>query len=1222
MNLSSLTVSTFGPLRLHWNGKPVNGLGNGKVTALLAYLVTEQGPHRREMLADLFWPDASGESARLNLRQTLFQLRAVLAKATGQEFITANNYHVGIAPESRLVALDADFAAPLPPCTDHEPAQCAICLARMAKLADLYQGTFLADVSLPGCSGFEDWLLRKRDMQHRSTLDLLSRLADCHEQRGEYRAALPFALRYVALAPWTEAGHLRVMHLYVQDGQQAAALAQYETCRQALESELGVIPGVELRRYAARIRGTGPAPVPVPWPSASEERRQVSVLFCELRAAGVIDPEDELAVLRAPQARCAEIVRQHEGYLVQGYGGGLRAYFGFPQALENTALYAVRAARALAALAAESGEGLRIRVGVHSGLIVTSPDAQVPDVIGTTSGVAIRLHTLADAGEVVVSAETQHRVAGYFRFAAIDRRRLRGLPQIPAAFKVTGESGAQHRLAATERLVPLIGRELELSALRARWQAACRGVPQAVLLRGEAGIGKSRLLLALREDVREGVVQEFRCFPEYRQSPFHPLTALLSDAPAAEPLPSREQLLAGMLDRLYAFADGRPQLLLFEDLHWADPSTLEFIDLLVAQARTTPLLAVFTARPEFHAPWDESRVHTLPINAMNAAVTTELIAAVAPGIAADATWRIAARADGVPLFAEEMAREAAAGAHSIPASLQDLLMARLDTLGAAKCTAQLAAALGREFDLDVLHKVSTQPPSALAQALDVLQQAGFIVMAGASMRQFKHALIQEAAYQSLTKTDRQTVHQRIAQVLESDFPAVAAKKPELLAWHLTAGGETRPAIDWWIKAGLHAVMESASTEAMGHFHAGLQLLANLPADQDNQDRVLTEYKILLSLSPVVQAAKGHGSIESTQVNARLSALSSQVGDCPEAFLARWALEFNALSSIGFRDRSPAVVQLLQMAHDDPVRQMAAHAFGAVTFFWLGKFKSVQAHAERMLALDPTNQRQRIWEQFGFDLEAFGTAYMFFSHYFLGFPEQAQRVCERMLAQARALDHPHTLAQAISFALLLYRWLNMPVQAQALSAEVIAISRQHGFSLWLATGEINHGWALVMQGQPEGIAEIKAGDAGMKAAVPEMSVLTLAPLAEAYIHLKQFDAALGAIAQAQADEARNGGVFFAAELYRLKGEALLGLDETNAAQAEAAFRKALTISRKQQTKALELRAAASLARLWKKQAKHDKARRLLAPVFSGFTEGFATPDLQAAQKLLDSLGRSR
>ena len=1207
-----LSVSTFGSLRFLWNGKPVDRLGNGKQAALLAYLAIEPGPHRRETLADLFWPDAPEQAARLNLRQALFQLRRVLLAATGQAFIAASRHHVGLTEESSLVVSAIDFATPLPACTEREAERCTACLAHLAALADVYQRPFLAELSLPDCPGFEDWLLSKRNALRGHALDLLVRLADCHEQRGEYRAALPFALRYVELEPWSEVGELRVMRLYVQDGQPDAALAHFETCRQALVRELEVSPGIELQRYAEGIRGAGVIPAPVPWPSVSEERRQVSVIFCELRAAGVIDPEEELAVLRTPQARCAEIVRQHEGYVVQGYGGGLRAYFGFPQALENTALCAVRAARALVA---ESGERLSIRVGVHSGLIVTSPDAQVPDAVGTTSGIAIRLRELATVGEVVVSAETQRRVAGYFHFAAIDRRRLRGLSQIPAAFKVTGESGARHRFAATERLAPMIGRDLELSVLGACWQAVCRGASQSVLLRGEAGIGKSRLLLALKEGVREGVVREFRCFPEYCHSPFHPLAALHEDAPAAASSRSREQILADMLDRFYALADGRPMLLLFEDLHWADPSTLEFLVLLVAQVRATPLLAVFTARPEFHPAWDENRVLTLPIDSLNAAAMSELITAVAPGIAADATRRIAARADGVPLFAEEMARDITTGSSSIPATLYDLLAARLDRLGTSKHTAQLAAAIGREFDPELLQKVSTLTPSALAHALDVLQNAGLIMLAGASMRQFKHALIQEAAYQLLTRADRQNAHRRIAEVLESDFPAVVATHPELLARHLTAGGETRPAIDCWIKAGHLAVKGSASAEAIEHFYAGLELLATLPADQD---RARVEYKILVSLSPVMQAAKGHGSLESTQVNARLSALSSQVGDCPEAFLARWALEFNFLSSIGYWERPQAVVQLLQMAQDDPVRQMAAHAFGAVSCFWLGKFKFMQAHAERMLALDPPNQRQQIWEQFGVDLSAFGTAYLAYSHYFLGFPEQAQRVCERMLAQARALDHPHTLAQAMAFALLLYRWMNKPVQAQALSAEVIALSRQHGFSLWLATGEMAHGWALVMQGQPEGIAEIKVGDAGMKAAMPEMSVLTLAPLAEAYIHLKQFDAALTVLAQVQADEARNGGVFYTAELHRLKGEALLGLDKANAAPAEAAFRKALAISRKQQAKALELRAATSLARLWLQQGEGTKARRLLAPVFGGFTEGFDTPDLQDAGALLDAM----
>lgn len=478
----------------------------------------------------------------------------------------------------------------------------------------------------------------------------------------------------------------------------------------------------------------------------------------------------------------------------------------------------------------------------------------MPDIIGAATDLAARLSQLAEPGTVVISAAAQRLVAGYFDGANLGACGLPGDARLQEIFRIDRASGARDRLEAAAVLTPMVGRRDEIAALRALWQDARRGARRLVLLRGEAGIGKSRLVLGLKETTGEQActVRELRCFPEHSQSPFYPLAALLGDVPASMSRQQRKQVLADMLDRLYALAALRPLLLVVEDLHWADPSTLEFLALFVARHRAAPILAVFTARPELQPPWPENQVRTLTLNALDDAETAALIAAVAPQIEPATARRIVERADGVPLFVEEMAKIAdQAALFGIPATLHDLLAARLDRMGAAKRTAQLAATIGREFDLDLLRKLATDDPVMLAHDLDTLQDAGLILKpeqeGEGPSRQFKHALIQEVAYQSQTRADRQTVHRRIAQVLESDFPAVAATQPELLARHLTAGGETRPAIDCWIKAGQRAALGSASTEAIGHFHAGLQLLATLPVDQH---KVLAEYKILVSLNTV------------------------------------------------------------------------------------------------------------------------------------------------------------------------------------------------------------------------------------------------------------------------------------------------------------------------------------------------------------------------------------
>lgn len=1274
MNPSArLSLCLFGGFALDRDARPCE-LAYGKGRAILAYLATESmRAHSRASLAAMFWPNLARESALTNLRQVLYDLRQTLnAVNPAAPPLRIDRASIRFDPAAGLEIDVAEFAAPAPACPATRcPAYCTPCLAQMEPLAARYRGEFMAGFSLPECPDFEEWLHIQREALHLRALGRLALLSDCHERTGAYAKSLPFALRFLELEPWDEEGQRRVMRLFALNGRRAAALTQYEACCRTLKRELGVLPSEETYALAESIRRdelSSSASVVVEATLALAslpvvERRQVTVLYCELAPADAEDPDEALALLHAPQARCAEIIRSYSGYLVQSYGGGLLAYFGYPQASENAARLAVQAALALTR-AAFDGHGPR--VGVHTGVVISS-DPLMPDAVGATSAQAIHLRQLVDFGEVAISSATQRLVAGYFESASLGLRQPPGGARPLEVFHVERESGATSRLEAAATLTPLVGRKNEISALLGLCQDARHGMPRTVLLRGEAGIGKSRLVDTLKQALREQacVVRELRCFPEHSQSPFYPLIAMLEafwgfargDTPevkfsklashleshypatAQEAVPLlahlfslplgvsypasglspqqyKEQTVAALLVLLQALAAQQPVLLIVEDLHWIDPSTLELLTRIVEQKGSGPILSVLTARPEFAPPWKDALVFTLPLLPLAGDEVAEMVASISAEIPAATLRRIVERADGIPLYAEEMAKSATQdNLASIPATLHDLLAARLDRMGEAKHTAQLAATLGREFDLNLLQKVSTCDPAALARNLDALHDAGLILKVDKTAHQFKHALIQEATYQTQSKADRQAAHQHIAHALQSDFPAIVTTRPEFLARHLACGGETRQSIDYWIKAGQRAALSSANVEAVGHFNSGLELLMTLPADQD---RNRTEFKMLLSLCTVLYAAKGPGSEEATQANARISALSGLVGDCPELFLAKWALEFNTIAKIGYRGASQAAQQLLRMAHDDPLKQIAAHAMAAAAFSWRGEFKFSHERAVRVVSQYTPDYCQVSWEQFGLDLGAFGMAYSAIAHGFLGFPDQSQQVCERMVERARALTQPHALAQALAFAVMTSCWSNKPAETLPLAAETIAISRQHGFFLWSIVGEMAHGWALALHGRAEGIAEIESGIAGMKAAVPGMSGLFLYALAASQVHLKQHEEALGTIAQALADVPSKGEHRFNAELQRLSGEALLGLRETNAAQAEAHFHDALAISRRQQAKTLELRAAMSLARLWKGQGKGDEARRLLEGVYHWFTEGFDTPDLRESRKLLDSL----
>jgi DNA-binding SARP family transcriptional activator len=1272
-----LTLGLLGGFSLERDAQPCK-LAYEKGRALLAYLAMD--PHRehsRGSMAAMLWPDLAREAALSNLRLVLHSLRQTLNAANlAAPLLQIDRESVRLDPAAGLEIDVAEFSAAAPTCPATPCAQyCDPCLARMEKLAGHYRGEFMAGFSLPDCPDFEEWLQVQRESLHLHALSGLARLSDCHEQTGAYGKSLRFALRYLELEPWSEEGLRRAMRLFALNGQRANALAQYETCCRALRTELGVLPSEETHALAERIRRGDLAPavnhVPAHLPTADlqpaiAERRQVTVLYCELASVGVEDPDEALALLREPQARCNEIIRGYSGYLVQIRGGSLLVYFGYPQASENAARLAVKAALTVTR---ETFAGLELRASVHTGVVI-SGDLHVPDAIGATSGLAIRLRQFADCGEVVISGATQHLVAGYFECMSLGPRPLTGSARPVEAFRVDRESGAKDRLEAAATLTPLIGRRDEIDTLLAAWQDARQGARRIVLLSGDAGIGKSRLVLTLKDALREQAcfVRELRCFPEHSQSPFHPLAALFGStlgfspddttdarfarltayvethyaktdrdavpllagmlslpvlAPyrdsAASPQLQREKTLAILLDRLHAMAAQQPILLVVEDLHWADPSTLELLKLFVAQERTAPMLAVLTSRPDFQPPWQESLVRTLPLKTLADAEMAMLIAAVAPEIAPATVRRIVERADGIALFAEELAREVAANDRAIPSTLQDLLATRLDAMGAAKIVAQSAASIGREFSVDLLGRIVHCDEPALAQQLRQLQDAGIVRSETAGVLHFRHALVRDAAYQSQTRTERESTHRRIAAALGA---AETRARPELLAQHWAAGAEVHEAVACWIEAGKLASQHSASQEAVVHFKSGLALMAALP---ENPERVRLELDLQIGLGAAASAAEGYASATGAEAYARATTLCSQHESGPEMFRAVWGLWTSASSRTGYAHALKLAQQLLRMAgkSGDPVQDQQGHFAVADTLYWQGEFASARQHLERAgMRYLPVHHKSHVAE-FGEDAGITGGSYLSWVLWFLGFPDQARKTSEQTLALARQLEHPFSLAYALTFASILHCRLRRPEEALVLAKETLSLANDHGFPLWQIGATLSHGWALAMQNRPEGVESLQQCVEATRAAMGGVTLVVLEPLVDACVVLGLFDDALRVGSEAFAAASAVGDRHVEAELHRLKGESLLGLSgscKTKAeAEAEACFHQALAVSRKQETRSLELRAAMSMARLWQGQGKPDDARRLLEGVYDWFTEGFDTPDLLDARELLDSLG---
>lgn len=1225
----------------------------------------------------MFWPDMARETALANLRQVLHDLRHALKPAAGEvPLLAVGRDSIRLDPAAQLGLDTEEFSAPATACPATPcAAYCTPCLAHMETLVGSYGGAFMAGFSLAGCPDFEEWLQVRRESLHLRVLLLLTRLADCHGQAGAYAKALPFAQRFLELEPWNEEGLRRTMRLFALNGQSALALASYEKCCLTLQRELGVLPSAETRHLADRIRDAELSPTTRRKGDAPEsllavaERRQVTVLYCELVPVEFEDPDTGLVRLREPLARASEIIGGRSGYLVQAYGGSLLAYFGYPKADENAARHAVQAALTLTHVELDEHK-FGLRVGIHSGVVISSDEPPLPDAVGTTSRVAIRLQQLAQPGQVVISNATHHLVSGYFEVTSIGSSRLPDVGQPVAAFRVDGSSGARDRLEATTRLAPLIGRDGELAALLEQWQAACAGSQRIVLVRGEAGIGKSRLLLALKDALshQRCTIRELRCYAEHSQSPFHPLIGLFEqilgftpidtpearlkilsafveenyagvDAetvpllakllslplrapyrePASSPQLQREKTLTIILDRLYALAAQKPVLLLVEDLHWIDPSTLELLQRFSMQERPGTLLAVFTARPTFQPSWHQQPAQTLALAPLDDDDTATLIRAIAHGIESENVRSIVERADGIPLFAEELAGALATGdASAIPATLQDLLAARIDSMGSAKFLAQTAATIGREFSLDLLRKIARGDNASLMPALRRLLDSGLLHAEGTTHFYFKHSLLRDAAYRSQTRPEREAAHRRIAAALVASGTNI---RPELLARHWSEGGEPRKAIACWMEAGKLASRHSACQEALMHFRSGLSLIEALP---EGAERERLEIESQIGLGAAACAVHGYASAEGSAAYARALELCGRHNGAPETFPAIWGLWASASSRVGYAGALELAQRLLGMAlrsGDLTLEQQGHFAIGN-TLFWQGNFHGAREHLERVRMTYQPDHHDRHVAQFGEDAGVTAGAYLSWVLWFLGFPDQARRISEQTLALARQLDHPFSLAYALTFASILNCRLRRPEEASALAQETLSLSDSHGFPLWQIGATLSRGWALAMQKRRQGVKSLSNCVDGTRAAMGGVTLVVLEPLLDSHVALGDFATALQVCDEAIAVGDALDDHHVEAELHRLRGEALLGLADTNAVEAAECFNRALDISRRQQAKSLELRATASMARLLAKQRKPAVAQRMLEQMLNRFTEGSTSPDLRNGRKMLASLADTR
>jgi predicted ATPase len=543
-------------------------------------------------------------------------------------------------------------------------------------------------------------------------------------------------------------------------------------------------------------------------------------------------------------------------------------------------------------------------------------------------------------------------------------------------------------------------------------------------------------------------------------------------------------------------------------------------------------------------------------------------------------------------------------------------------LATVKGLAQLGATLGREFSYALLHAVSLWDEATLQQGLYQLVEAEFLYQRGVPPQAtylFKHALIQDAAYQSLLRSTRQQYHQHIAQVVEARFPELCETQPELVAHHYTEAGLSVQAIPYWQQAGQRAGQRSAHAEAIAHLGKGLELLQSLP---ETPERARHELGVQVALGPALMVTKGWGAPEVEQVYARARALSQQVGESPELFPVLWGLWRFYLVRAEYqtaRELGEQCLSLAQRVHDSALLLLAHLALGG-TLYLVGELPPARAHLEQGLALYAPQEHRVLAFHYGLDLGVWCLSYVAWPLALLGYPDQALTRMQEALTLAQELSHPVSLAAALYYAALLHYVRREGPAAQEGAEAAIALSHEQGFPLYVALGTNVRGWALAVQGHvEEGMAQMRQGRAALQAMGAKLWwPAYLAWLAEAYDGMGQAPDGLAVLTEALTIAHHTGERFWEAEIHRLKGELLRALSAEQHAEAETCLQQALDIARRQQAKLLELRAAVSLSRLWQQQGKRQEAHDLLAPVYHWFTEGFDMVDLQEAKALLDEL----
>jgi class 3 adenylate cyclase/predicted ATPase len=1025
-------------------------------------------------------------------------------------------------------------------------------------------------------------------------------------------------------------------------------------------------------------------------------------MFCDLVGSTALstklDPEDLREVMSAYHECAADVVTRFGGYVAKYMGDGVLVYFGFPEAHETDAENAMRSALALIheidELFGKAG-GHQVRVGIATGLVVVGElvgagEVQERNVVGEPPNLAARLQSMAQPNTAIVDVTTRRLAGDLFEYEPVGSAGLKGFQEPVRAWRVLRErtlAGRFEVLRSTSR-TPLIGRQEEVELLTRRWQQVQTGEGSVVLLSGEPGIGKSRLATALEESLAPEtyVCLRYFCQPQHQGSALQPIIAQLqhaagfnaTDLPAEklakvekmltpwgvdaaeielfagilglalvapasasnDPQAKRRKALAALIAQIEKLAQRSPVLMLFEDAHWADPTSIELLTLIIERLQRLPVLLVVTFRPDFQAPWvGQPNVTALTLNRLSQRERAILVNHITGGKALPLGLldQIVERTDGVPLFVEELTKamleseqlqedcdryviEQPMQPLAIPTTLQASLMARVDRLGPAREVLQIGAAIGREFSYEVLAAVAGLPDGILQDALIRLTESVLLFLRGAppnATYTFKHALMQDTAYSTMLRARRQQLHLAIACVLEEQFPDVVNSIPEVIAQQFERAGDHKRAIRYWRQAADRDLRRFALKESMAHYSNALRLIAAMP---DTPERADLELSVCLGLGMAQQIGIGPTSKESAETYRRALTLAEALPDHGrERFLANWGLWFHSTMASSSAEAFRLGESLVATARElnDPDLLVEAYHARVPGMVWKGDIAAMKdAALEVVRRYDRERHRDNAYYFGGHDSRVCALSFHAMSLWGLGLADQARQAVRTCIEDARSLGHAFSLAHSLNMGSHTLLLLDDRASCQEIADELFPLAERNKFPWPLAQARFLRAWLAAQSGDSDGIElMVKALDEPSSA---NFRPMLLALIATELLRAERFSEAIATLDPARYHAHNTESRFYGPEVIRLRGAVLLAQSRDNAAEAESAFKEAIALAFAQSCRAIELRASVSLAMLFGESGRRADARDLLMPVYSSFTEGLDGVDLRAAKQLLEQL----